>query len=81
MSTDSGGIKYSPLPSQRKFHDSKAAIQGLFGTHRFREECGALSGGDSPELSEPRPDGVDRIADVSDAAGFDACGAARNAER
>src|ERR1035438_8270220 len=31
MSTDTGGIKYSPLPSQKKFHDSKARFKGFSG--------------------------------------------------
>jgi len=31
MSTNPGGIKYSPLPSQQKFHDSKARFKGFSG--------------------------------------------------
>src|SRR5271168_3978097 len=31
MSTDPRGIKYSPLPSQQKFHDSKARFKGFSG--------------------------------------------------
>jgi phage terminase large subunit len=31
MPTDPGGIKYSPLPSQKKFHDSKARFKGFAG--------------------------------------------------
>jgi phage terminase large subunit len=31
MSTDTGGIKYSPLLSQQKFHDSKARFKGFSG--------------------------------------------------
>jgi phage terminase large subunit len=31
MATDPEGIKYSPLPSQKKFHDSKARFKGFSG--------------------------------------------------
>jgi hypothetical protein len=31
MATDPEGIKYSPLPSQRQFHDSKARFKGFSG--------------------------------------------------
>ena len=60
------------LAIAKKISRIEREIQGIFWTDWVGEESSAMPGGDPAELLESRPAGVNRGADVSDAARCDA---------
>ena len=66
------GIKYHPLPSQRRFHDSRAPVQGVFGADWSGKSQALCQEAMKLSLFESGADGADGGSDVSDAAGRDA---------
>ena len=75
------GIEYSPLPSQKAFHQSQARFKGFSGPIGTGKSQALCPRGDPADVSECGAAGTDRRADVSDAARCDDGGAVRDIER